>query len=380
MLPRVAGVSAAAAGAAVTAVDVGVVGGGIVGLSTAYALTELGATVRVYERGVPGDGQSGGESRIFRHAHDDARLVALARASRVIWTQWAERAGTELVSSDGAVAIGPAVERRLAVLEKVGGVPVRRIDGTQLHSLLPPLAGYDGPAMLDQAGGAIRTRAAIGALTGWLGERLVADEVLAVRSTGSGPAEVLTGGGRAEHSAVVVCAGRGTAGLARGVGLALPVRLSAHVRLTFAAKQPAERLACLQDSSGAFGETGTYAAALPGNRFYAVGLSESVGVEPDGGFLDPGELTALADRAVAYVRRALPGLDPAPVGYRHCWVTRVPWSDDGFAAWQRDGLVFVAGHNLFKQAPAIGRALARLALGEQPEVDLGPECRLGAGS
>lgn len=363
-----------------TAVDVGVVGGGIVGLSTAYALTELGATVRVYERGVPGDGQSGGESRIFRHAHDDARLVALARASRAIWTQWAERAGTELVSSDGAVAIGPAVERRLAVLEKVGGVPVRRIDGTQLHSLLPPLAGYDGPAMLDEAGGAIRTRAAIGALTGWLGERLVADEVLAVRSTGNGRAEVLTGGGRAEHSTVVVCAGRGTAGLARGVGLALPVRLSAHVRLTFAAKQPAERLACLQDSSGAFGETGTYAAALPGNRFYAVGLSESVGVDPDGGFADPGELTALADRAVAYVRRALPGLDPAPVGYRHCWVTRVPWSDDGFAAWQQEGLVFVAGHNLFKQAPAIGRALARLALGEQPEVDLGPECRLGAGS
>lgn len=126
-----------------TAVDVGVVGGGIVGLSTAYALTELGATVRVYESGVPGDGQSGGA--------------------------------------------------------------------------------------------------------------------------------------RTEHDAVVVCAGRGTAGLARGVGLALPVRLSAHARLTFGVTEPAQPLACLQDSSGAFGETGTYAAALPGNRHYAVGLSESVG-------------------------------------------------------------------------------------------------------
>ncbi|MDD7812275.1 FAD-binding oxidoreductase [Mycobacterium sp. CSUR Q5927] len=363
-----------------TAIDVGVVGGGIVGLSTASALSELGATVRVYERGVPGDGQSGGESRIFRHAHDDARLVALARASRAIWAEWAERAGAELVSPDGAVAIGPAVSKRLATLDEVGGVPVRRIDGAELRALLPPLADYDGPAMLDEAGGSIRTRAAVGALTGWLGERLVADEVLAVRPTRSGTAEVLTGGARTEHSAVVVCAGRGTAGLARGVGMALPVRLSAHVRLTFGVTAPAQQLACLQDSSGAFGETGTYAAALPGNRFYAVGLAESVGVDPDGGFPDPGELTALADRAVAYVRRALPGLDPAPVGYRHCWVTRVPWSDDGFAAWQRDGLVFVAGHNLFKQAPAIGRAVARLALGEQPEVDLRPECRLGAAS
>lgn len=76
-----------------TNADVGVVGAGIVGLSTAYALTELGATVRVYESGATGDGQSGGESRIFRYAHDDARLVALAHASRGIWAPWAERAG-----------------------------------------------------------------------------------------------------------------------------------------------------------------------------------------------------------------------------------------------------------------------------------------------
>jgi glycine/D-amino acid oxidase-like deaminating enzyme len=46
-----------------------------------YALAERGASVTVYERGVPGNGQSGGESHIFRHAHDDPRLVAFARAA-----------------------------------------------------------------------------------------------------------------------------------------------------------------------------------------------------------------------------------------------------------------------------------------------------------
>lgn len=353
------------------------VGAGIVGLCTAYALTELGATVQVYERGQPGNGQSGGESRIFRHAHDDPRLVALARDSRAVWAEWAERAGTELVSTDGAVAIGPAVNRRLPILQRLDGLAVRRIDADELRQLLPLLADYHGPAMFDEAGGSIRTRAAVDALTGWLGDGLVADEVLAVRPTPSGTVEVLAGGAQAEHSRVVVCAGRDTARLARSVGLSLPVRLSAHVRVTFNVAGNPSRLPCLQDSSGDFGEVGTYAAALPGNGRYGVGLSESVALRDGGTFVDPGRLTALADRAVAYVRRALPGLDPTPVEYRHCWVTRLPWNDDGIAAWKHDGLLFAAGHNLFKQAPVLGRALARLALDQEPDVDLSPEARLG---
>ncbi|MDQ4129568.1 MAG: amino acid oxidase, partial [Actinomycetota bacterium] len=38
---------------------------------------------------------------------------------------------------------------------------------------------------------------------------------------------------------------------------------------------------------------------------------------------------------------------------------------------------FVAGHNLFKQAPRLGRALAAAAAGEELMSDLRPEARLG---
>jgi sarcosine oxidase len=361
----------------VNGADIGVVGAGIVGLATAYALIERKASVCVYESGIPGNGQSGGEARIFRHAHDDPRLVAFTRDGRAIWDEWSERLGSELISGDGAVAIGPAVERRLPILERVGGVRVRRIGPDELAEQIPLLAHYDGAAMLDEAGGAIRTHAAIDALTGWIGDSLVADEVISIRSTGRDTVKVVCGGSRTEHSRVVVCAGRGTARLARSVGLALPVRLGAHARLTFEVRNKVRCLSCLQDSSGAFGETGIYAAAAPGNRCYAVGLSEASAAKDDGSFTDPEQLAALADRASAYVRRALPGLDPRPVDYRHCWVTTLPWSDDGFAAWEREGIVFVAGHNLFKQAPALGRALAQLALGEESSIDLRPESTLG---
>jgi sarcosine oxidase len=136
-------------------------------------------------------------------------------------------------------------------------------------------------------------------------------------------------------------------------------------------------LACLLDSSGAFGEAGAYGDALPGNEAYAVGLDETP-IHEDGSLLDAGGLSDAARRTTEYVARALPGLEPEPVDVRHCWVTELPWSVDGLAAWQTGGLIALVGNNLFKHAPALGRALARAALGEDLGADLRPEAKLGA--
>ncbi len=356
--------------------DIAVIGAGIVGLSTADALIQRGARVAIYERGVPGNGQSGGDSRIFRHTHEDPRLVALARESRALWREWEQRSGQELVSADGVVTIGPAARRRAELLRR-GGARGRLIGSAELAERLPPLAAWDGDALLDEDGGVIRTRAAIAMLGDAVSDRLVFDEVLAVRPTANGMVQVRAGAGTAEYERVVVCAGRVTASLARGAGLEVPVRQYAHVRLAYAVRgEPPARLACLLEGSGAFGEPSAYADPLPGNRLYAVGVDETP-VHADGGLVDPEGLAAIAERTTRYVSRALPGLVPEPVQARHCWITELDWGHDAWALWRSGGASFLVGHNLFKHAPVLGRALAAHALGEEAGFAMRPDDRLG---
>jgi sarcosine oxidase len=363
----------------VTAAEVAVVGAGVVGLATADALLQRGASVVVFERGMPGNAQSGGESRIFRHIHADRRLAAFALAGRGLWREWEQRFGRELLSGVGVVSLGAAAEQQLAVLRDVGGgIRARLIDGQEVHERIPLLAPWQGPALLDEDGGVIRTRATIEALTEVVGDRIVYDEVLAVRCTSSGGVEVRSGGAAREYDRVVVCAGRGSAALASSAGLTLPVQQAAHARLTYRVRgEPRAVLGCLLDGSGTFGEPMAYADPLPGDREYAVGLYHAP-VDGDGAVVDPDALSVAAQRTSAYVARALPGLEPVPIDVRHCLLTELPWSEDGIGVWQQAGLAVVAGNNMFKHAPALGRALARAALDQGLDPHLHPEAGLGA--
>lgn len=364
--------------APMTPTEVAVIGAGIVGLATAHTLERRGVSVTVYEQGQAGAGQSAGQSRLFRHAHDDPRMIDLAIAARAGWADWEDDFGTELIARDGTVALGVAVPGKLARLQQFPAVRARPIDTAELAERLPVLAPFDGPALFDPDGGAIRTRAAIAALRDRLLRPMVAEQVLSIDHTGA-EVEVRSATGCARFRRVVVCAGRGTAVLAAGVGVSIPAAVSAHARVSFAVRADAPvRLAGLQDGGAFVADTATYATAYPDRRTYALGVGAGVPLSGDGIGCDARALARLVDRASRYVATALPGLDPAPVDHVHCWVTALPWSDDGIGIWQAGAVYLVVGNNMFKHAPALGAVLADCAAGDGVPTEFTPDAELGA--
>jgi sarcosine oxidase len=339
--------------------DVAVVGAGITGLATAYELVRRGVDVCVFEAARPGAGQSAGRTRIFRHAHRRLELVERAVESRGLWERWEQELGSQLLGREGMVLTGPTVPDVAELLEEAG-TPQRLLDEREQAEALPIMSPPGGPAVLDELGGSTDVAAAIRLLAGALGERIMLAEVFSVDP--AEPAVVETTEGIWEAGRVVLCAGAGVGALAPELGI--PIRLSCHARATFRVKDAslAGRLAALQEQSGAFGEV-IYAAAFPGEPLYGVGLA---GEGADVSLGAPAR--PLVERITAYVREALPGLDPEPAGVRLCVPTELPEGPDRFEVWSSGSMLVLVGDNLFKFAPWLGRMLAAAACGErEPE-------------
>ena len=343
----------------VSRTEVAVVGAGITGLSVGYALLRRGVDFRVFEAGVPGSGQSAGRTRVFRHGHDDERLVSLAVRTRVEWEQLEEELGVRLLGRQGVLICGPNVAERAAAFA-AAGVPARLVGREGQTGALPVIAPPEDEALLDALGGSIDVRAAVDGLTAALGDRLVSATVFGVRQRAEG-IELHISEGVVSAERVIVCAGAQVHPLAGQLGLDIPLEIELHTRASFRVREPGPSLACLQDRSNVHGEI-VYAAPMPDGRKYAIGL---------GSEHEPPVEEALR-RLTAYVERAMPGLERDPASVRLCRTSILPWGADAFAVWQTGDVAVLAGANLFKFAPLLGRLLAEASLEE-----LSPEQRLG---
>ena len=115
--------------------DVVIVGGGLLGLSTAWALRGR-REVLVLERETVGNARGGshGPTRIFRLGYLDPGYVAMAMQARDRWTELEAESGTRLLHPTPQLTFGLGADAVFAALESAGA-PVEHITAAAIQAV-----------------------------------------------------------------------------------------------------------------------------------------------------------------------------------------------------------------------------------------------------
>jgi sarcosine oxidase len=342
--------------------EIAVVGAGVMGAATAYALARAGRDVAVCEQFELGHtrGSSHGEARIFRLVYDDPHWVGQAQRALPLWRELEGESGEAILSTTGSLDLGPGTDERVAALSECD-VAFEIEDGADLASRYP-LRIEGGVAALVQADGGVlnaaRAHGAFLALARRGGARVFErTPVLAVGEDG----RVRLDGGSIEAQAVVVTAGAWVSRLLEPLGISPPVTPTRETVAYFPAPPGLPTIIDWRVPDG-------YAFPRPGDSVYALPSPEGlkVGAHRTGPPSDPDDKGAVEPEAVRcaadWVAQHVQDADPTPLRTETCLYTNMP--DQSFVV-ERQGRVVVgspcSGHG-FKFAPLVGRELAALAL------------------
>jgi len=318
---------------------VAVVGAGVMGSATAWALAERGADVTLYEQFADGHsrGSSHGRTRIFRLAYPEPHWVELAQEALAGWRELERATGTELLGLHGLVELCSSVE-----VSSRDVLAARKIE----HSLLERESlrgrGVELPdgwiALWQEDAGVVLAEEAIAAFRGAVQVRR--ERVESVESV--------------DADVVVVTAGPWVTTLVPDV----PVRVTRETVAYFAHHGPPVPSVVELDS-----ESRRHAMYALHDPLYGLKAgAHHAGHEADPDLYD-GADPELVERIADWVRERFPGVDPTPVAGESCVYTST--ADESFVLERRGRLVVgsaCSGHG-FKFAPAVGRRLAGLALG-----------------
>ncbi|MFI7130722.1 FAD-dependent oxidoreductase [Nonomuraea sp. NPDC050153] len=372
----------AGAGAGGERADVVVVGAGVHGSSAAWQLARRGARVIHLDRFPAGhvEGSSHGRTRMIRRAYPSPVWDELVDRAYDAWADLEQDAGQRLVTRVGGLFARPATAPG-----GLRGPGCQAVDHEQAAGLFPGLAlgpefvaVHDPAAGVIDAAGALRCLAELGRAYGV--DQRFGSPVRSWEPDGDG-VRVETAGGTVRTDRLVVCAGPWTAELLpEFAGLTRVVRI---VNVHIGASRP-ELLSPprLGPFSVEVPDVGLlYGIPAFGGRGVKIGLDHG----PADDLRAPRRAVTRDERQslLALAHRFLPAADGPIEEEISCRYTMAPGNRFAVGALSGRPQVLVAaacsGHG-FKFGPAIGAALAELAMGaERPDLEFLAPAAMGVG-
>lgn len=343
-------------------VDIAVVGGGVMGLATAWELTRRGRRPVVFERFGRGhhEGASHGATRNFNNAYVEDHYLDLLERSRAGWDALGSVDGEPLLRLHGLVTHGDVDVEALHAGLAARGIAAEVLTAVESARRWPGMR-LETDVLWSSDAGVVRASAALGEF-----ERRVVrgggtvhwnTPVAHIGEDPSGAVLELADGTRVHAETVVVTAGAWTRTLLSRLGLPQLIvteETPAHFAVRTDAAWP---------SFNHYVDVPAFPATLYGMPTPGEGVK--VGFHRVGDEIDPDARPHLPTHQRAlrdYVRAWMPGLDPDTAVPISCTYTS---TDDGDFVLDRRGRTVVgagfSGHG-FKFATGVGAVLADLAL------------------
>ncbi|MDP8957331.1 MAG: FAD-dependent oxidoreductase [Actinomycetota bacterium] len=335
-----------------------VVGAGVMGAATAWALSKRGADVVLFEQFEMGHrrGSSHGRSRVFRFSYEDAMYVRMAMDSVPLWREIESESGAPLLTILGSLDFGGDLTPNIHALQQCGA-SLEVIEPDEATARFPTItlrgerrALFQEDAGIVFADVAVRAFLEAGRRRGV--EILEGTAVLEI-TPGHDKAVIQTERDAFPVRRAVVTAGAWVRPLLAGTRIDVPV-VPTRETVAYFAHEDEMSLPILVDRGSPF----VYALPDPGHGIKAGAHHTGPPTDPNGN----GTVSAdIVDLLTDWVGRHYPGAEPRPWEAETCLYTNT--ANERFIL-ERHGAVVVgspcSGHG-FKFAPLIGERLAALA-------------------
>lgn len=345
--------------------DVAVIGGGVHGLFTAYALSKRNLAVILCEQYEFGHlrGSSHDATRIFKLSYENIDYVRMAMNARTLWRQFEDDAQVSLIEQNGCVDQGSSeqIAQRVNAMDQAG--VVSEVLSKEEASYRWPNIEFEDTVFFHPGGGRIYARATLSALY----ERCLAQgvelqdftEIKNIKEQGKNNVVLETDDSSFAASCVVVAAGAWLPNLL-GDQMNLPkMKISQEQTLYFQSKDPG---AIWPNMMHHRNEMIFYSQEAPGVGIAVGGIRMGTyidNIEDRDFVVDP----LVAINVCDYVAEFMPGLIEQPISSNTC-VATFNKSDDFLLDKVGDIVVISACQQKgFSFAPLIGKQAADLVTG-----------------